>query len=284
MNTWIYLVIIYALLKGGRECMKKAALKKSGTNEILFFYTFIGFLMTLPHTKAALALDGIYIFFAFIKSSACCIAWIFSLLALKKMSVSLYSVMDVARVLFSTLLGVLVLGEDITLPKAIGMVLVITGLLLANTKKQAKSNGTTVFTLIAVLLCCFFNAISGLLDKVLMKSIEPNQLQFWFMFFMSCIYGVALLIRKEKVSFQSLKTNYWIPLMSLSLVAGDLLLFKANASPDSQITLMTLIKQSSVIISVLSGWLFFKEKNIIYKLMCTCIVIAGILVPLLWNL
>ena len=46
-NLWIYLVVIYALLKGGRECMKKAALKKSGANEILFFYTFIGFLMTL---------------------------------------------------------------------------------------------------------------------------------------------------------------------------------------------------------------------------------------------
>lgn len=282
-NLWIYLVVIYAFLKGGRECMKKAALKKSGANEILFFYTLIGFLMTLPHAKAAFAMDGIFIFYAFLKSAACCIAWIFSLLALKRMSVSLYSVMDLGRVVFSTALGVICLGESFTVLKAVGMVLVITGLLLVNAKKTASANGVTAFTLIAVLMNCFFNAVSGTLDKVLMKSLEPAQLQFWFMFFMAVIYGVALLVRREKFSWQGLKTNYWIPLMSLSLVAGDLLLFRANAMPQSQVTLMTLIKQSSVIVSVLSGWLIFKEKNILYKLLCTLVVVAGILVPLVFG-
>ena len=41
--------------------MKKAALKKSSSNEILFFYTFIGFLFTLPYAKEALALSPLYI-------------------------------------------------------------------------------------------------------------------------------------------------------------------------------------------------------------------------------
>ena len=282
-NLWIYFVIIYALLKGGRECMKKAALKKSGANEILFFYTFIGFLMTLPYYKTAFSIDGIYIFYAFLKSASCCIAWIFSLLALKKMSISLYSIMDLARVIFATMLGVFVLGEDFTLPKAIGLLFVITGLLLVNLKKNAKSNDTTIFTLTAVLLNCLFNAISGILDKILMKSIEPSQLQFWFMFFLSAIYGVALIIRKEKISIKSLKTNYWIPLMSISLVLGDILLFKANTAEQSQVTLMTLIKQSSVVVSVLSGWLIFKEKNIIYKLSCAAIIIIGIIIPLVFK-
>jgi len=282
-NSWIYLVVIYAFLKGGRECMKKAALKKSDANEILFFYTLIGFVMTLPFAKAAFRLQGVYIFYAFLKSSACCIAWLFSLLALKQMSVSLYSVMDLGRMIFSTALGVLVLREDFTVPKAIGMVLVITGLLLVNLKKNAKTNKTTLFSLIAVLMNCFFNAISGTLDKVLMKSIEPIQLQFWFMFFMTVIYGIVLLIRREKFSFKTVKTNYWIPIMSVSLIVGDLLLFEANASPQSQVTLMTLIKQSSVVISVLSGWLLFKEKNILYKLFCTAVVVAGILVPLIFK-
>ena len=263
--------------------MKKAALKKSSTNVILFFYTAIGFLMTLPFAKTAFELEKIYILYAFIKSAVCCIAWIFSLLALKQMSVSLYSVMDLGRMVFSTTLGVLVLHESFTIPKAIGMCLVITGLLLVNLKKNAKSSGATLFSLTAVLLCCLFNAISGTLDKILMKDIEPAQLQFWFMFFMSVIYGIALLFRREKIDFSALKTNYWIPLMSLSLVVGDFLLFQANAIPQSQVTLMTLIKQSSVIISVLSGWLFFKEKNILYKLLCTAVVVVGIIIPLLFR-
>lgn len=281
-NLWIYLVVIYALLKGGRECMKKAALKKSSPNEILFFYTFIGFLMTLPYIKTAFALDGIYIFYILIKSTVCCIAFLFSMLALKQMSVSLYSIMDLARVVFSTTLGVIVLGESFTPVKAIGVVLVITGLILVNFKKHSSNNPTTLFTLFAVLMNCFFNAVSGTLDKILMKDIGPDQLQFWFMLFMTIIYGINLLVRREKISIKTLKTNYWIPIMSVSLVFGDLLLFKANAAPQSQVTLMTLIKQSSVIVSVLSAWLIFKEKNILYKLLCSLIVIAGIVIPLIF--
>ncbi len=46
---------------------------------------------------------------------------------------------------------------------------------------------------------------------------------------------------------------------------------------------MTLIKQSSVIVTVLTGWIVFKEKNILYKLICAGIVTIGILIPLIIN-
>lgn len=280
-NIWIYFVIIYSALKGTREGMKKAATKKSGTNEILFLYTFVGLILTLPFSESAFYLDGIYIFYSFIKAAVCCGAWFFSLYAIKKMSVSLYGIMDLSRMVFSTMLGVFVLGEDFTVPKAIGMILVICGLLMVNMKKSAASKGMTLFTLISVLLNCFLNAVSGTMDKILMKHMESSQLQFWFMLFMTLIYGMILLITKEKVSVKTLKSNYWIPLMSISLVLGDKLLFEANANPDSQVTLMTLIKQSSVIVTVLTGWLVFKEKNIIYKLICCAVIITGILIPLI---
>ena len=68
--------------------------------------------------------------------------------------------------------------------------------------------------------------------------------------------------------------------MSISLVIGDRLLFEANAHPDSEVTLMTVIKQSSVLVTVLTGYFVFKEKHILYKLMCTAIVLAGIFVSL----
>ena len=107
------------------------------------------------------------------------------------------------------------------------------------------------------------------------------QLQFWFMFFSAAIYGIILLCRREKISVKSIKTNYWIPLMSLSLVVGDRLLFEANADPGSQVTLMTIIKQSSVFVTVLTGWLCFKEKHILKRSICAAIVIAGICVATL---
>lgn len=263
--------------------MKKAALKKSGPNEILFFYTFLGFLMTLPFAPQAFTLSGKEIFYVFLKSSACSVAFLFSFLALKKMSVSLYSIMDLSRVLFSTSLGVLILGESFTIYKAIGMVLVILGLLLVNLKKQSQKAPLTLFTLFAIFMNCFFNAISGIFDKVLMKSILPTQMQFWFMLFMTIIYGIILLVKREQISFKTVTKNYWIPIMSFTLVFGDLLLFYANAAPASQVTLMTLIKQSAIIVSVVSAKFVFKEKNILYKLMCAAIVVSGIIIPLIFK-
>ncbi len=281
-NLWILFTVIYALLKGSREGMKKAALKKSSSNEILFFYTLIGWILTIPFSASAFQTAPIYIFYAFLKAAVVCTAWLFAFSALKNMSVSLYGIMDLSRMIFSTMLGVFVLGEDFTLPKAIGVTLVIAGLLLVNLKKNTAAKGMTLPVLMAALLNCFFNAVSGTMDKVLMQHMESEQLQFWFMLFMTIIYGVILIIRKEKISIKSIKTNYWIPLLSISLIVGDRLLFEANASPASQVTLMTVIKQSSVIVTVLTGWLIFKEKNILYKLMCTLIVLLGIFVAL-WG-
>ncbi len=281
-NLWIIFIFIYSFLKGSREGMKKAALKKSSSSEILFFYTLIGFILTIPFSKDAFSLAPIYIFYVFLKSAVVCTAWIFAFIAIDKMSVSLYGITDLSRMVFSTLLGVIVLGESFTVQKAIGVILVIAGLMLANLKKT--SSGTKEITLpvlIAVLLNCFLNAVSGTMDKVLMKYMLSSQLQFWFMLFTTVIYGAILLVKREKISIKTLKTNYWVPLMSISLIIGDRLLFEANASPLSEVTVMTVIKQSSVIVTVLTGWLVFKEKHILYKMMCTLIVLSGIFIALI---
>ena len=279
-SLWILFIFIYAFLKGSREGMKKAALKRSSSNEILFFYTLIGFIFTLPFSASAFVLSPLLIFFIFIKSMVVCIAWLCAFAALKKMSVSLYGIMDLARMVFSTFLGVFVLGESFTINKALGVILVLIGLFLVNLKKTTEAKGMTVITLLAALLNCFFNAVSGTMDKILMQYMSSAQLQFWFMLFTTAIYGIIILIKKEKISLSSLKTNYWIPIMSLSLIIGDKLLFEANASPLSQVTLMTIIKQSSVLVTVLTGWVVFKEKHILYKLFCTGIVLLGIFVAI----
>lgn len=280
-KLWILFIVIYSLLKGSREGMKKAALKKSSSTEILFFYTLVGLILVLPFSKDAFSLAPLYIFYAFLKALVVCTAWIFAFRALKNMSVSLYGVMDLSRMVFSTALGVFVLGEAFTVNKAIGVSLVILGLLLVNLKKSTSGKGMSMTVLVAALLNCFFNAVSGTMDKILMQYMKSSQLQFWFMFFMTVIYGVVILIRREKISVKCLKNNFWIPLMSLSLILGDKLLFEANRSSLSEVTLMTVIKQSSVLVTVLTGWLVFKEKNILYKLMCTGIVLIGIFVALL---
>ena len=71
--------------------------------------------------------------------------------------------------------------------------------------------------------------------------------------------------------------NYWILLAAISLTVGDRFLFQANEIPESKVSIMTLIKQFSVIEGIILGKIFFKEKNIIKKLLCSLLIIIGII-------
>ena len=62
------------------------------------------------------------------------------------------------------------------------------------------------------------------------------------------------------------------------LVFGDRLLFIANSSPKSKVTVMTLLLQSSVIVTVVLGKVIYKEKHFLYKLLCASVIIGGIVI------
>lgn len=281
-SMWIFLALAYGVLRGVRECMKKMALKKSGLMEILFFYMLVGFVFTLPDIKDALALPVSSIFWIFVKSAIVSVGFILSFMAIKMMPVSLYSVVTLAQMVFTTIFSVIFLKEDFGINNLIGLLLVIAGIVMVNIKKDDENGGKfKVVALLMAITYCFLNAISATMDKVLMQNMSSGQLQFWFMFFSVVFYGIIILVKREKISVKTLKNNLWIPLMGILLMVGDRALFEANGHPNSKVIIITLLQQTSVIVSIIIGRIAFKEKNIIYKLVCSCIVISGIVVALL---
>ena len=67
---WMLLVLLYGVLKGAREIVKKKALTKSSVIEVLFFYTLLGFLFVIPQAPAAMGLEPKYYFWIAVKNSA----------------------------------------------------------------------------------------------------------------------------------------------------------------------------------------------------------------------
>ena len=131
---WMLLVLLYGVLKGAREIVKKKALTKNSVIEVLFFYTLLGFLFVTPQAPSAMGLEPKYYFWIALKSFVIFLAWICSFKAIKKMPISLYGVLDLSRVLFATLLGVVVLQETLNTHQMIGLVFVGAGLLLLKFK------------------------------------------------------------------------------------------------------------------------------------------------------
>lgn len=276
MKLWALLVLLYGILKGFREIVKKKALNQSSLMEVLFFYTFIGFLCILPDAKDAFDIPPTMIGYIFIKSFIIFIAWILGFAAIQKLSVSLYSVLDLSTVLFSTLYGVTILNETMTANRFAGLIFVLLGLVLVNLNRKDKSEKTHPRFICFVLIASLLNATSSMMDKILMHEISSGQLQFWFMLLMSLMYLAYIFVTKTKIDWKRLKKNYWILILGIMSVLGDRALFLANGIPDSKLTVMTLLKQSSCLITIIGGRIFFKEKHIWYKLCCAAIVILGI--------
>ncbi len=283
---WIFLVLLYGILKGAREILKKKALEKNSTIEVLFVYTLLSFLIVLPDAGNAAGMELRFYFYIGAKSFVIFLAWMCSFKAIRKMPISLYGVLDLSRVMFATLLGVIVLHEVLSGYQVVGLLFVSAGLLLlkyrprrgrrAETEQAAQGVGF-VYVVMAF-ASCMLNALSGLLDKILMRDISSAQLQFWYMLFLVLFYLLYILLTRTPVDLKSAVRNRWVWMLSILFVIADRALFIANGMPGSRITVMTLLKQAGCVVTILAGKYLFREKDTTHKMVCAMIIIAGIVI------
>ena len=278
---WIWLVLLYGILKGVREIVKKKALENNSTIEVLFMYTFLSFVMVLPTAKLSVGIEPRFYLYIAMKAFVIFLAWMFSFRAIKKMPISLYGVLDLSRVFFATMLGVVVLKEALGVLQMFGLLFVSAGLFLL--KYHPKSlrvdySGEAVEAKYVVMafVSCLLNAVSGLLDKILMRDITSSQLQFWYLLFLTLFYLAFILVTRTPVKWKQAVSNKWVGLLRLLIVVADKALFVANGMAGSRITVMTLLKQSGCVVTILAGRFLFKEKDTTHKLVCAAIIIFGI--------
>ena len=276
-NNWIIFTILYALFVAFFESAKKKAVERNSIYEVLANFSLIAFLLTFFITKDAFKIDYSYLPLIFFKASIIVIAWILGVKVLEKMQISLYSMIKISRIIFSVLLSYLFLGEKITFITLIGMSIIILGLILVNkTVNKEERKEKSIKLVILLLISCLLNSISAIIDKKILLHITSGQLQFWFLLFLTMYYWVILLMKKEKINYKEIKKNYWIPVAAIALVVGDRFLFIANENVDSQVIIMTMLKQLSVIMSIILGKIIFKEKEITKKLLYSMLIIGGI--------
>ena len=113
------------------------------------------------------------------------------------------------------------------------------------------------------------------------ETIETSQLQFWYMLYLVAFYALYIIIKREKIDVVKCVKSPWIWLLSILFVVADRCLFIANSDPGSTVVVMTLVKQSSVLVTIGMGWLIYKEKNIGWRICCALLVIGGIMLSVI---
>ena len=283
MKLWIIYIIIYAILNGLYRSAKKLAITKNNTiYEVLAYITLISLILVIPISKDIFSINIFNLLIILVKAIIVAITWLLGIYSISNLDLSLYGILTLSRIIFTTILSIIILGEALTLNTIIGMFLVIAGLYLTNKTTSHNTNKKpSKKALTATTLFCLFGSISAIIEKRLLLHITSSQLQFWSLLFITIIYFIIIFIKQRKINHQAIYKNYYLILSSIFLVVGDKFLYLANEIPDSSVIIMTLLKQLSTVITIILGKIIFKEKNIIKKLLFSLLIIIGIIIILI---
>lgn len=130
-----------------------------------------------------------------------------------------------------------------------------------------------------LLLGTLLGALSGLYDKYLLQHfrLDPTTLQLWFTLdnvLLQAGLTWALWWRsREKNPFTFRPV---IPLVGALLLCADQFYFRALAEPDALVSVVSLVRRTSVVVSFTVGGLLFREKLLRKKSAFLLVLLSGV--------
>ncbi len=292
---WILLAFLSATLLGFYDVFKKKSLKDNAVLPVLFLNTVFSSLIFLPFILISafapswlsqqemlfVPVSGWEVHrFILLKSFIVLSSWIFGYFAMKHLPLTIVGPINATRPVMVLVGAMLFFGERLNLYQWVGVLLAILSLFLLSRsgKKEGidfKRNKWIFFLVLAAVA----GAVSGLYDKYLMKQLPPMLVQSWYNVYQVFIMCPVLLLlwwplRKSTTPF---RWNWTIPLISLFLCAADFAYFYALSYDDSMISIVSMVRRGSVLVSFLFGAWVFREKNLKSKAIDLLLVLIGMI-------
>ena len=289
---WLLLAFLSAALLGFYDVFKKKSLRDNAVLPVLFLNTLFSSLIFLPFilvSAFAPSVLGGTMFdvpvvgwevrkFIVVKSFIVLSSWIFGYFGMKHLPLTIVGPINATRPVMVLVGAMVVFGERLNLYQWIGVMLAIVSffMLSRSGKKEGidfKHNKWILF----IVLAAVAGAVSGLYDKYLMKQLNPMLVQSWYNVYQVFIMCPIILLlwypkRKESTPF---RWDWTIILISVFLSAADFAYFYALSYEDSMISIVSMVRRGSVVVSFLFGALFFREKNLKSKAVDLILVLIG---------
>lgn len=214
-------------------------------------------------------------------------SWICGYVAMKHLPITIVGPVNATRPVMVLVGAILVYGEQLNLWQWTGVLLaIISFFLLSRSGKkegiQFSHNRWVYFLVLAAIL----GAISGLYDKFLMASAESGgvgldkmMVQSWYNIY-QCIlmFGALMLLwypgRKEGTPF---RWKWTILGISLFICIADFAYFYSLSLEGAMISMVSMIRRGSVVVSFLFGAMIFRERNLKAKAFDMLLVLLGMI-------
>lgn len=213
-----------------------------------------------------------------LKSCIVLTSWIFGYFGLKHLPITIVGPINATRPILVLVGAMLIFGERLNGWQWAGVLLAMASLfLLSRSSKKENVDFTHNRWIWFIAIATVAGAVSGLYDKYIMQQLSPMFVQGWYNFYQFIMMGIVILIlwlpnRRTTTPFH---WSWAIPLISIFISAADFAYFTALNQPDSMISVVSLVRRSSVIISFMCGAVLFKEKNLKAKALDLAFILIG---------
>jgi len=297
---WLFLAFMSAVLLGCYDSFKKNALKANAVIPVLTLNTLFSSLIFLPFivlSGTSNVLDTTIFHvgsggwdvhkYIVLKSVIVLSSWVLGYFGMKHLPLTIVGPINATRPVMVLVGALLVFGERLNVWQWIGVLLAVASfLLLSRSGKKEGIDFKHDHWIYMIVGAAVLGALSGLYDKYLMAPVEEGgvgldrmMVQSWYNIYQLLMMTAMLFLlwwpkHKETTPFH---WSWSILGVSLFLSAADFMYFYSLSLPSAMISIVSMVRRGSVVVSFLFGALFFHEKNLRAKAFDLALVLLGML-------
>ena len=312
---WLLLAFVSATLLGFYDASKKAALKDNAVLPVLLLNTLFSTIIFSPFLLDTLVgsdwfsgtivdtapfagnLDlpadpdwagGIFAghpllkahLLVVLKSVIVLTSWIAGYFGIKHIPITIVGPINATRPVLVLVGAMFFFGERLNWCQWTGVFLSILSIyMMSRSSKKENIDFTRNKWMIFVAIGTIMGAVSGLYDRFIMQELSPIFVQSWFNLYQLIMMGIVCMAawyptRKKTTPFH---WSWAIPLIALFVAAADFAYFNALSRPEAMISVVSLIRRGSVLISFACGVIIFKERNLKAKVLDLLLILIGMI-------
>ena len=293
---WLSFAFLSAVLLGFYDSCKKQALGGNAVIPVLFLNTLFCSLIFVPFivlSYCSPVLDDSIFKVAdyggwtvqkwiLLKSVIVLSSWTLGYYGMKHLPLTIVGPINATRPVLVLLGAMLIFGEKLNCLQWTGVLLaVVSFFMLSRSGKKEGIDFEHNVWIYAVVGAAILGAVSGLYDKFLMNpnglALDKMAVQSWYNIYQCGMMGVMMMLiwypnRRKTTPFL---WKWSIIFISIFLSVADFVYLYALSMPGAMISIVSMVRRGSVIVSFLFAALVFKEKNLRSKALDLALVLLG---------
>ena len=286
--SWTAWILLSSFFLALYDLAKKASVRDNAVLPVLLCSTCCGCAAFVIGVAVCGKLPAVFantneqvLLLAAIKSVIVATSWVFTFYALRTLPITIATPIRASAPALVFIAAFFLYGEIPSWIQAIGMLAVFGGYFVFSW--AGKHEGIDFFRNKAVwsaIAGAGFSALSSIWDKYVfqVRAMPVETVQFFFQVGLVCVYALILSgQRLLKLPHDRFEFRFTIPFVGILLAAADWLYFKGLAVPEAPISVGSLLRRFSVVITFVLGARFFHETNLKRKALALAAILVGVI-------